>query len=288
MDSELLKRFNVHTWGQRQRPEDPVVVLGHGFGCDQRMWRFVTPSLAETHQVLLFDYMGCGRSETRHWRPDRYQGLQDHARDLLSIIDAQGTGPVVFVGHSVSGSIGMLAAIARPECFHRLVMLAPNPCFVNDPPDYVGGFEREDVLELLEMMDRNMIGWASFFAPVAMKNDDQPHLREELAHSICQGDPAIVRHFAKQVFLSDLRAQLPQVTVPTLILQCADDAVAPDVVGRYMQGQMPDAAVWQLKATGHCPHLSHPEEVLACLHEDMPTWAPIAATPSFTMGGATL
>jgi sigma-B regulation protein RsbQ len=277
MDSEVLRRFNVHTSGTRQHPQDPLVVLGHGFGCDQRMWRFVAPGLAETHQVLLFDYMGCGDSDTRHWRPERYQGLQDHARDLLSILDEQACGPVVFVGHSVSSSIGMLAAIARRACFQRLVMLAPNPCFVNDPPDYVGGFEREDVVELLDMMDRNMIGWASFFAPVAMKNDDQPHLREELARSICQGDPAIVRHFAKQVFYSDLRAHLPQVPVPALILQCTDDAVAPDSVGGYMQGQLPEAMLTRLAATGHCPHLSHPEEVLDKLRADMPHWTPSRA-----------
>jgi sigma-B regulation protein RsbQ len=175
---------------------------------------------------------------------------------------------VVLVGHSVGGSIGMLAAIERPSAIRRLIMLAPNPCFVNHSPDYIGGFERQDVLELLDMMDRNMIGWASFFAPVAMKNDDRPHLREELAQSICQGDPAIMRHFAGQVFLSDLRAHLPQVSVPTLVLQCADDAVAPDTVGEYMRAKLPQGTLQRLKATGHCPHMSQPDEVLAVLRED--------------------
>jgi sigma-B regulation protein RsbQ len=274
MNSGLLERFNVHTLGARRHPDDPVVVLAHGFGCDQHMWRFVAPGLAETHQVLLFDYMGCGASDTRHWRADRYTGLHDHARDLLAILDQQAVGPVVFVGHSVSSSIGMLAAIERPQAFRRLILLAPNPCFVNHAPDYIGGFERQDVLELLDMMDRNMIGWASFFAPVAMKNDDRPHLHEELAQSICQGDPAIVRHFAKQVFLTDMRPHVPRVTVPTLVLQCSDDVVAPDAVGAYMVRHLPDGSLWKLRATGHCPHMSHPDEVLAALRKDLSTWMP--------------
>jgi sigma-B regulation protein RsbQ len=272
MDSELLKRFNVHMLGERRHAGDPVVVLAHGFGCDQRMWRFVAPGLAQTHQVLLFDLMGSGASDTRHWTAERYTGLQGQARDLLDILDAAKTGPVVYVGHSVSASIGMLAAIARPEGFRRLILLAPNPCFVNHPPDYIGGFEHQDLLELLDMMDRNMIGWASFFAPVAMKNDDKPHLHEELAQSICQGDPAIVRHFAKQVFLSDVRAQVLLVPVPTLVLPCADDAVAPDAVGAYMVKHLPRGELWPLRATGHCPHMSHPEEVLGALREDLPRW----------------
>jgi sigma-B regulation protein RsbQ len=272
MDSDLLQRFHVHSWGERRHPGDPVLVLGHGFGCDQRVWRFVQPELSATHQVVAFDYMGCGKSDTRHWRPDRYQSLHDHARDLLNIIDALGLDQVVFVGHSVSSSIGMLAAIARPEVFRRLILLAPNPCFVNHPPAYVGGFEREDVLELLDMMDRNMIGWASYFAPVAMKNDDQPHLREELARSICEGDPSIVRHFAKQVFLSDLREELGRVQVPTLVLQAADDAVAPPEVGEYLSRHLPQAQLWRLQATGHCPHMSKPQEILTVLREDMPQW----------------
>jgi len=272
LDSDLLQRFHVHSLGERRHPADPVLVLGHGFGCDQRVWRFMLPDLAATHQVVTFDYMGCGQSDTRYWRPDRYQGLQDHARDLLDVLDALGLSEVVFVGHSVSSSIGMLAAIARPEAFRRLIMLAPNPCFVNHPPDYMGGFEREDVLELLDMMDRNMVGWASYFAPVAMKNDDQPHLREELARSICEGDPTIARHFAKQVFLSDLREDLARVRVPTLVLQSADDAVAPAEVGEFMRQRLPHGQLWHLKSTGHCPHMSHPQEILAVLREDMLQW----------------
>jgi sigma-B regulation protein RsbQ len=272
MDSDLLQRFHVHSLGERRHPADPVVVLGHGFGCDQRVWRFMLPQLAATHQVVSFDYMGCGKSNTRHWRPERYQGLQDHARDLLDILEAMELSEVVFVGHSVSSSIGMLAAIARPEAFRRLIMVAPNPCFVNHPPDYVGGFEREDVQELLDMMDRNMIGWASYFAPVAMKNDDRPHLREELAHSICEGNPSIVRHFAKQVFLSDLREDLARVQVPTLVLQSSDDTVAPPSVGEFMCKRLPHGQLGLLRATGHCPHMSHPQEILSVLREDMPQW----------------
>jgi sigma-B regulation protein RsbQ len=265
MSKVVLSRHHVTSQGAGQ----PVVVLAHGFGCDQRMWRFVAPDLARDHRVVLFDYVGCGRSDMSAWSPERYASLDDQARDVLEILDALDAGPVVFVGHSISGSIGLLAAIARPERFTRLIMVGPNPCFINHPPDYMGGFDRQDVMELLELMERNMIGWANFFAPVAMKNEGRPELSAELLQSLCNGDPVIVRHFARQVFLSDVREHLPMLKVPASILQCADDAVAPLTIGQYLNERLAGSTLINMKATGHCPHMSHPEETIALIREEL-------------------
>lgn len=258
MAEGVLARHHVTDMGSGDR----VIVLAHGFGCDQRMWRQVAPDLAVDHRVILFDHVGSGRSDASSWRPERYASLADYGRDVIDILDALKGGPVVFVGHSVSSSIGMLAAIARPELFERLVMLCPNPCFVNDPPAYEGGFEREDIMDLLELMDRNMSDWANFFAPVAMKNDDKPALRSELAHSLCAGDPVIVRHFAQLVFWADVRDQLPLLHVPSLILQGGDDSIAPLSVGDYMHAHLPQSTLVRMDASGHCPHMSHPAETV--------------------------
>jgi sigma-B regulation protein RsbQ len=261
MNRSVLARNHVTRMGQGK----PVVVLAHGFGCDQRAWRYVAPGLAQDKQVVLFDHVGCGSSDLAAWRPDRYASLDDYARDVIELIHALDTGPVAYVGHSISSSIGLLAANHRPDLFQSLVMVAPNPCFINEPPHYEGGFERSDLLDLLDLMDRNMVGWADFFAPVAMKNPDRPELSEELRASLCAGDPGIVRHFAQLVFMSDVRASLPAVQVPTLILQCDDDTVAPLSVGDYLHRHMPTSRLHRLQATGHCPHMSHPGEVISAL-----------------------
>jgi sigma-B regulation protein RsbQ len=269
--AEIFKRHHVI----RQAPTDgadlhgPVVVLAHGFGCDQGMWRLIAPGLAQNHKVVSFDLMGSGQSDTSQWSPQRYEALQGHAQDFIDLIEALDVGPVVLVGHSISGSIALLASIERPDLFARLIMVGPNPCFVNDLPHYEGGFERSDIMELLDLMDRNMISWANFFAPVAMKNDERPELQEELARSICQGDATIVRHFAKVVFLSDVRSDLHRARVPVLILQCADDAVAPDSVGAYLNERLLGSTLIRMAATGHCPHLSHPDETLRLIREDL-------------------
>jgi len=272
--ADVLRRHHAtfHTPAQAV-PSGPVVLLAHGFGCDQGMWRLVAPGLAHVHRVVSFDLMGCGQSDITQWRAQRYETLAGHVQDFIEIIEALDVGPVVLVGHSISSSIGLLASIERPELFARLILIGPNPCFVNDPPKYEGGFDRADIMELLDLMDRNMIGWANFFAPVAMKNDERPELQAELARSICRGDAAIVRHFAKVVFLSDVRHCLGKVRVPTHILQCSEDAVAPDSVGDYLHACLAGSTLVRMEATGHCPHLSHPEETLRLLLEDLPRFA---------------
>lgn len=263
MASSVQDRHHVTVLGDGPR----VIVLAHGFGCDQRVWRSVAPDLAKDHRVVLFDHAGCGQSDLSAWHPAKYDGLDAYARDVVELIDAISDRPVVFVGHSISGSIGMLAAVMAPDRFEQIILLAPNPCFINDPPDYIGGFERADVLDLLELMDRNMAAWANFFAPVAMNNADRPELANELHTSLCAGDPSIVRHFARLVFWSDVRPYLSRVNVPVLIAQCADDAVAPSSVGRYLQEHIPQATLKHMSATGHCPHMSYPQETVAVIRD---------------------
>lgn len=258
---DVQKRNNLTDMGQG----DVTLLMAHGFGCDQQMWRFVAPDLARDHRVVLFDYVGCGGSDVSAWSEDRYSSLHGYARDVIEVCEAKGLSQVVFVGHSVSSMIGMLAAIERPELFSRLVMVGPSPRYINDPPHYHGGFERQDIEGLLELMDHNMIGWANYLAPVVMQNQDRPELTSELASSFCAGDPAIGQRFARLVFFGDNRADLPQLKVPSLILQCQDDAIAPREVGDYLHAQLAHSELVQLQAIGHCPHMSHPQETLAAI-----------------------
>ncbi|MGR6965400.1 alpha/beta fold hydrolase [Geodermatophilus sp. URMC 61] len=244
--------------------EGRPMVFAHGFGCDQEMWRFVAPDFAVDHRVVLFDHVGSGRSDLSAYDPERYGSLHGYADDVVEICRELGLDDVVFVGHSVSAMIGVLAAARAPELFGALVMVGPNPRYVDDG-DYTGGFSREDIVTLLESLDSNHLGWSAAMAPVIMGNPDRPELTAELANSFCRTDPDITRQFARVTFLSDNRADLPGVRVPTLVLQCTDDAIAPEVVGRYVHAQVPGSVFTQLAATGHCPHLSAPEETTAAI-----------------------
>ena len=235
-----------------------TLLFAHGFGCDQNMWRFVAPSFAEDYRLVLFDYVGSGRSDLRAYNPERYSSLNGYAEDILDICEALELKDVLLVGHSVSSMIGLLAAIREPERFHRLVFVGPSPRYINEAPDYVGGFEREEIEGLLDMMDRNYIGWANFLAPAIMKNPERPELGEELTASFCSTDPVIARRFAEATFFADNRADLGRVRVPTLIMQCADDMIAPVSVGEFMHAQMPGSTLQVMPVSGHCPHMSHP------------------------------
>jgi sigma-B regulation protein RsbQ len=255
----IRARNNVHVLGSGTQP----IVFAHGFGCDQNMWRYVAPAFEEDYRVVLFDFVGSGKSDWSAYSSDRYGSLTGYARDVLDILEAYDLRDVIFVGHSVSAMIGALASIEAPERFERLVMVGPSPCYVNDHmKGYVGGFERADIEGLLDLMDKNYIGWASFLAPVVMKNPDRPELVQELQGSFCATDPRVTREFARATFLSDNRADVPRVATPSLILQCAEDAVAPETVGDYLHRELPKSKLVRMEAIGHCPHMSHPTETL--------------------------
>jgi sigma-B regulation protein RsbQ len=263
VSQDILKRNNVKVSGRGARP----MVFAHGFGCDQNMWRFVAPAFEEDYRVVLFDYVGSGKSDLSAYDPQRYSALDGYARDVLDVCVALRLRDVVFVGHSVSGVVGLLASIREPRLFSRAVLVGPSPCYINDPPDYRGGFERADIEGLLALMERNYIGWANFLAPVVAKNPERPELARELEESFCSTDPRVARRFAEATFLSDNRGDLRRVTVPSLIMQCSEDAIAPAEVGEYLARHLPHSTLRVLEATGHCPHMSHPEETTRVIKE---------------------
>jgi sigma-B regulation protein RsbQ len=262
MGRDVLSRNNVRVSGEG-RP----MLFAHGFGCDQRMWRYVAPEFERDHQVILFDYVGSGQSDLAAYDPDRYAALEGYAEDVLDVCHALDVRDAVLVGHSVSGMVALLAAIREPERFSRLVLIGPSPRYLNDPPDYVGGFERADLEGLLELMDRNYLGWASFLGPAIMKNPDHPELAEELTASFCSTDPVIARRFAEATFFADNRADLPALRVPSLILQCSEDMIAPEVVGEYLARHLPASTLRVMQATGHCPQMSAPDETIRLMRE---------------------
>jgi sigma-B regulation protein RsbQ len=261
--SDPLARNNVRVLGRGRQP----MLLAHGFGCDQTMWRFVEPAFRERFNVVLFDYVGSGRSDAAAYQASRYNSLGGYASDVLEIIEAADLHDIVFVGHSVSSMIGVLAATRAPERFSHLILVVPSARYLNDPPDYIGGFSREDVDGLLDLMEKNYLGWASFLAPLVIKNDDKPELQQELTASFCAADPVIAKRFATVTFLSDNRADLARVSTPSFVLQCADDAVAPPTAIDYVCDHLPGSVRRTLQATGHCPHMTHPDETIAAIND---------------------
>jgi sigma-B regulation protein RsbQ len=258
---EVLSRNNVRVSG---REDGRAIVFAHGFGCDQNMWRFVAPAFEDDHRVVLFDHVGAGGSDLTAYDPERYDTLGGYADDLVEIAQALELTDAVFVGHSVSSMIGVLAAARAPERFGKLVLVGPSPRYIDDE-GYRGGFSRADIEELLDSMDANFLGWSTAMAPAIMGNADRPELGEELTESFCRTDPEIAARFARVTFLSDNRSDLATVTAPTLVLQCSDDVIAPDEVGRYVHERIPGSVFVQLAATGHCPNLSAPQETVEAI-----------------------
>lgn len=257
--NQVLARHAVRVTGNRAgRP----MVFAQGFGCDQTLWRFVAPAFADDYRVVTFDYVGAGRSDRTAYDAQHYATLQGYADDILSICEALALRDVVLVGHSVSATIAVLAAISDAERFSNLILITPSPRYLDDPPDYRGGFSRADIDGLLEMMDVNAVGWASMLAPLVMGNPDRPALTAELEATFCSIDPVMARQFAEVTFLADNRLDLALCTTPALIVQCREDAVAPPEVGEYVHRELPASTLTVIDATGHCPHVSHPEQVI--------------------------
>lgn len=256
---DILRRNNVTILDG----PGPILLYAHGFGCNQTMWSRVTPSFTATHQQILFDYVGSGKSDITAFDPQRYASLEGYAQDMLDVCDALGLkNGVTFVGHSVSCSVGILASIARPELFNKLILLGPNPCFINDLPDYTGGFEKEDLEGLLELMEQNYIGWANYLAPVISAQDESTAITAELTDSFCSTDPVTAKVFARTTFFSDNRSDLPKVTSPCLVLQHHSDTLAPIAVGHYVHAHLAGSRLQVLDVHGHCAHMSAPALVV--------------------------
>ncbi|MEU1472798.1 alpha/beta hydrolase [Streptomyces sp. NPDC005761] len=254
MDVRTRNRISV-----TGRDGGPVVMLAHGFGCDQNLWRLVAPRLEERFRVVLFDHVGAGRSDPSAWDPERYSTLDGYADDVIEMCRELDLGPVVFVGHSVSAMIGVLAAVREPRLFEKLVLLTPSPSYIDDG-DYIGGFSEQDIDELLDSLESNYLGWSATMAPVIMGNPERPELGEELTNSFCRTNPEMARVFARATFLSDNRSDLAKVNVATLIAESARDTIAPREVGAFVHAQIPGSRLVTLDSTGHCPQLSAPEE----------------------------
>jgi sigma-B regulation protein RsbQ len=260
--TDVLRKYNVTVGGRGSAP----MLFAHGFGCDQNMWRSVLPAFEADYRTVAFDYVGHGKSDRSAYDPRKYAALDGFADDVLDVCAALDLRDVIFVGHSVSATIGIMAAIREPSRFSRLVLVCPSPRYVNDG-DYVGGFARADIDDLLDFLDTNHLGWSSAMAPVIMGNPDRPELGGELANSFCRTDPDVAKQFARVTFLSDSRADLPKVAVRSLILQCAQDVIAPTCVGDYVHRHLPDSRLTVLDATGHCPHLSAPARTIVAIKQ---------------------
>ncbi len=259
---DIIKRNNVTVKGTGAE----TIIFAHGFGCDKNTWRQVAGAFENDYRLILFDYVGAGKSDLSSYDSKKYSTLNGYAQDILDICEALDVRQATLVGHSVSCMIAVLAAITQPSYFRKLVFVSPSPYYFMDG-DYKGGLERHDVDALFEMMDTNYLGWSSFMAPAIMGNPDRPELGEALSNSFCATDPAIAREFARVTFYSDNRAQLPLLEIESLTLQCQQDMLAPPEIGTYIQQHTPKNLLINLRATGHCPHLSAPEEIVSCIKE---------------------
>lgn len=256
----VLRRNNVLIKGKGTSP----MMFAHGFGCDQNMWRFVTPAFEDTHKIILFDHVGAGNSDLNAYDPIKYNGLEGYAEDINQIAKELDLENIIFVGHSVSAMMGILSAKQAPDLFKKLILVAPSPCYINDE-DYLGGFSKAEIDELLESLDTNHMGWSMTMAPVIMANSDRAELGDELANSFCRTDPTIAKQFARVTFLTDCRSLLDVCSIPALILQCSNDIIAPLEVGDYIHKKMLNSKLVVLEANGHCPHLSAPEETISAI-----------------------
>jgi sigma-B regulation protein RsbQ len=255
----VLQRHNVTRAGTGK-----ALLFAHGYGCDQNVWHQVADSLVADHEIVLYDYAGCGAADPTLYDTVRHATLDGHADDLIAICEAAQLDRPVLVAHSVGTMIGVLAARRRPDLFDSLVLIAPSPSYLNHGP-YAGGFEREDIDSLLDTLESNHFGWARMMAPVIMGNPQKPELAGALGDSFCRMDSTVARHFARVTFLADHRADLDRMPVPSLLLQCSDDALAAPAVGEYLAARMAGSRLVQLAATGHCPHMSAPAEVVDIL-----------------------
>lgn len=259
---DILQRNNVRILGRGPQ----TLLFVNGFGCDQTMWRYITPAFSNPEQftLVLYDHVGGGQSAIEAYEPDKYVSLQAYAHDLLDICEVLQLHDVILIGHSVGGMIGMLAAIAKPGRFKQLLLLCPSPCYLN-VAGYHGGFDRADIESMLKFMETDYVGWADTFGPFIMGNPDRPTLAAELIHSFCQTNPAIARQFARVTFLSDNRLDVMRVQQPCLVVQCEQDLIAPLEVGAYLETAIPDAVLVTLPITGHCPQLSAPVQTLMAI-----------------------
>ena len=256
--NNVMKRNNVKVIGEGEE----TIIFAHGFGCDQSMWKYIAPQFAEKYKVVLFDYVGSGNSDITAYESKKYSTLHGYAQDVLDVIEEMNLKNVIFIGHSISSMIGMLAGIHSPDYFKNLIMIGPSSCYLNDENGYIGGFEESDIKELLTMMEMNFAGWASHMAPFAMDQAKDSKLTQDLEHSFVSSNPRIAREFAEVTFFSDYRNSLPLSTVPALIIQCSNDSIVPIEAGEYLNNNLKNSTIKIMDVRGHYPHITNPLETI--------------------------
>ena len=257
---DVLKRNNVKVFGKG----DQALLFSHGFGCDQNMWRFITANFVTDYQIIVFDHVGAGHSDLLAYDRVKYDSLSGYANDLLDICQELNLTHATLIGHSVGAMIGILSAIRQPEHFHKLILIGPSPCYLQQE-QYYSSFTYKDVEEMLNYMETDYVNWSVTFAEFIMGSTPYPSLIEEMANSFCNTNPEIAKHFARVSFLSDHRSDLTHVKTKTYILQCSDDMIAPEEVGQFMNQKIEGSTLIHLQATGHCPNLSAPLETNAII-----------------------
>lgn len=260
MMNDILKRNNVNIVGSGEK----VLVLAHGFGCEQSMWRYILPAFTQDYQVVLFDYVGSGNSDLTAYDPEKYNQLEGYAEDVVDVIEALHLSDVTFIGHSVSAMIGLLAANQRPELITDLVMIGPSPCYLNTG-DYQGGFDESDINDMLEMMEMNFEGWASYMAPLGMEASVEDPKVRDLENTFVSNEPGIARQFAEVTFFSDYRHILAETEVKAFILQCSHDSIVPIEIGSYLNENLKNSELLVMETKGHYPHISHPEQTIEAI-----------------------
>lgn len=260
MANSILRRNNVKILGNGSQ----TIIFAHGFGSDQTAWRHQVAAFAPNFRIVLFDHVGAGKSDFTAYSPRRYSSLYSYAEDLLDLCAELKLTQCVMVGHSVSGMVGLLAALLEPQCFSHLIFLGASPRYLNDD-GYVGGFEQSDLDALYAAMSSNYYAWASGFAPLVMGNPDKPELATEYAKTLAAIRPDIAQAVAKVIFQSDHRADLPRLKIPTVILQSNNDIAVPPEVGQYMADKIPHGKLISISAQGHLPHLSAPDTITSAI-----------------------
>lgn len=262
MSKSIVERNNVKQFGNGRQP----ILFAHGYGCDQNMWRFITPEFEDEYRIVLFDHVGSGNSDESAYDFEKYDSLQGYARDIIEICDELKLSNVIFIGHSVSCMIGILAAIKRPNLFEKLVLIGPSPCYMNDET-YFGGFSKVDIEEMIDTLESNYLGWSSHITPVIAGHPEKPEHSEELYNSFCRMNPEISKHFARVTFMGDNRNDLRKVTVPAQVIQSSPDMISQVKVGMYVHENLQNSTFTQIEVPGHIPHITNPIATIEAIRQ---------------------
>ena len=257
MNEALIKKHNIKIIGKGEK----VLFFVHGFGCNQDIWRYITPAFLDSHTIILLDLMGSGNSEKQYYYFEKYSNLQAHADDILAIINYLQLSNIVFIGHSVGASIGMLASLSAPTNFSKLILIAASPCYINEN-DYHGGLTNEAIEEFLETIDSNFPEWSAATASMILGTQDENKFTNEISDSIYHYSATIAKHFAKVTLTSDCRKLLPAITLPTLILQSEQDSFVPKPVSLYLHQAIKNSLLIHINCLDHCPQLTVPNDII--------------------------